>query len=140
MEGIALEFNDIFLIDHLLNTVTDLKASDYSFIAGEGIQNNRFTVVFEEPSLLDVEEVSFRESDINLYPNPATDQVTLSYGGGQSLIQAMIVNVNGKVVRQIDLDDFDGQRQLDISTLRHGMYFVQIQGERFQTTKKLIVK
>jgi len=140
MEGIALEFNDIFLIDHLLNTVTDLKTSDYSFTAGEGIQNNRFTVVFEEPSLLDVEEVSFRESDINLYPNPATDQVTLSYGGGQSLIQAMIVNVNGKVVRQIDLDDFDGQRQLDISTLRHGMYFVQIQGERFQTTKKLIVK
>ena len=140
IEGAALEQSDIYLIDKLLNTVTDLKATDYSFTSGEGIQENRFTLVFREAAVLDVEEESFRESNISLYPNPASDSITLDYRGNEPLIQLTIVNVNGQIMLRKDLSDFNGQQQINIEDLSAGMYFVNLESTQNTITKKLIIK
>jgi len=74
--GDALENNDIFLIDTALNQSVNLKESDYTFNAIEGIQNNRFILVFED-QFLSVIDNSLRENIITLFPNPANNALTV---------------------------------------------------------------
>jgi len=45
-EGAFHTNNDIYLVDNLLNTIHNLKESDYSFTSEVGVFNDRFDVVF----------------------------------------------------------------------------------------------
>ncbi|MEP0516010.1 T9SS type A sorting domain-containing protein, partial [Dokdonia sp.] len=138
-EGVNLENVPVFLIDHLNNTITNLKESNYSFVATSGIQSERFTVIFQERDVLNTDEVSFRES-VTLYPNPATDQVILSYQGTKQLQQVIITDVNGKRVKTISLKNFNSSQSIQTSELARGMYFMQIQSDSETTVQKLIIK
>ena len=138
-EGIGIENAPVFLIDHLNNTITNLKESDYNFTATSGIQPERFTIIFEERDVLGTNEVSFSES-INLYPNPATDQVTLSYQGQATLQELTIVDLNGKLVKRVDLRNFSNAQTIQTSELAKGVYFLQIQSNKNTIVQKLIIK
>ncbi|WP_299207879.1 T9SS type A sorting domain-containing protein [uncultured Dokdonia sp.] len=138
-EGANITNAPVFLIDHLFNAVTNLKETDYQFTAQRSIQPERFTILFQERDILDIEEVRFRES-ITLYPNPATDQATLTYAGQEQLQRLTIVDVQGKVVQIIELQNFNNTRILNTSRLAKGMYFVQIQSDSATITQKLIIK
>jgi len=123
MQGIALEVNDIFLIDHLLNTVTNLKTSDYTFTAGQGVQDSRFTLVFEE-SLLDVEEESFSENEISLYPNPTSGILTIAAANAQ-LEKAVIYDMTGRIVKELQVEGIPTQ-VINVQDLRDGSYMMQL--------------
>ncbi|MEP0262673.1 T9SS type A sorting domain-containing protein [Dokdonia sp.] len=139
-EGINIENVPVFLIDHLENTITNLKENSYSFTATSGIQSERFTVVFQERDALDTDEVSFRESDIKLYPNPASDFVTLAYQGDRQLEQLTITDINGRLIKIIDLENFNNAQVIDTSILAKGIYFIQIQSIDRNVIKKLIIR
>ena len=66
--------------------------------------------------------------------------ITFSYDGNQELKEGRIIDVNGKIVKNMDLNNFNTQKQFDISQLAAGMYFVQIQSTSESTIKKLGVK
>ncbi|MFT5890338.1 MAG: hypothetical protein ACI9Y7_000428 [Dokdonia sp.] len=138
-EGINITNTPVFLIDHLTNSVTNLKEGDYNFTAQRGIQPERFTIVFQERDVLGVEDISFRES-VTLYPNPATDQFTLSYAGQMQLQQLTIVDIQGKLIKTITLQDFTGSKVIDTTVLAKGMYFIQIQSDSTTITQKLMIK
>ncbi len=139
VEGIAIENAPVFLIDNLNNTVTSLKENSYSFTASNGIQPDRFTLLFKEPELLRVGEESFSES-ITLYPNPATNQVTLGYTGGAQLQQLTITDVNGRLISITSLEDFKDSQIIDTSKLSKGMYFLNIQSSVDIVVQKLIIR
>jgi hypothetical protein len=139
LEGIAIENAPIFLIDHLENTVTNLKENSYSFTASKGIQADRFTVIFQERDALGVDEVSFRES-VTLYPNPATDLVTLTYTGEAQLEELTIIDMNGKLIKTMDLKNFSHSQNIQTSELAKGMYFLNIQSNKDTIVQKLIIK
>lgn len=136
-EGGNIEQFPIFLIDHLLGTTVNLKESDYIFTSGKTIQPDRFTVVFKEGEALNIEEESFRES-IALYPNPTSNHITLTYTGAIILNKAMITDVQGKLVKEVDLSNFDTNQVIDIEGLSNGMYFMQIVSNEKLITKKII--
>jgi len=137
MEGFALQVNDIFLIDHLLNTVTNLKNTDYTFTADQGVQDSRFTLIFEEASLLNTEDISFSESDISLYPNPTSGILTIDAANAQ-LESAVIYNMTGRVVRELKMEGIPSQT-LDVQNLRNGSYMIQlITTNGNQLTKRFI--
>lgn len=52
----------------------------------------------------------------------------------------ILTNTNGKLVREIILNDFNGITQLDIQGLSKGMYFVQVEGSKTTQVSKLIIK
>jgi hypothetical protein len=139
LEGINIENATVYLIDNLTNTTTNLKEDRYSFTATSGIQPERFTIVFQKRDALNTDEFNFRES-VTLYPNPAKDQVTLSYAGQKQLQQLTIMDMNGKTVRIMSLENFQSSQVVDTSKLAKGMYFLYIQSTQDTMVQKLIIK
>ena len=88
-------------------------------------------------SILGVEESELNNA-IVMYPNPAQNQVTISNSSNILLESAMIFDVNGKQVSQINLQDMQQEKVIDVSSLASGVYIVQIQSERASVTKRLI--
>lgn len=140
LEGIAIENTPVFIIDHFLNTIVSLNEQSYTFTAQKGLYTDRFTVVFQDRDVLDTDEESFRESEINIYPNPSQGQVTLAYSGSTTLESGIITDMNGKVVKRIDLNNFNQSQQIDLFELARGLYFINIISQESTVTKKLIVR
>lgn len=137
-EGEGLEATTIFLIDNNTGDVTNLKEDVYNFSTAVTNQNNRFTVVFEE-NVLNLEEVTTADT-FRLFPNPASQNITLSYAGVQKLKQATITSINGSIIKAYDLSDFNSSKVLDVSELSTGLYFIAIEGERSNEVKKVLIK
>ncbi|PHR43162.1 MAG: hypothetical protein COA32_16745 [Fluviicola sp.] len=82
-----------------------------------------------------VETLDLYISKVNLYPNPANNQVTAVW----SNIEAENITVysfQGKIVREVSINEKDGMANFDISSLNKGGYFVKIGN----TTQKLVVQ
>jgi hypothetical protein len=77
-------------------------------------------------------------SAIAMYPNPATNQVTLQNSSGIQLESAAIYDVSGKLVDQFDLRAMQGSQSIDISGLASGMYMVTITSEKASVVKRLV--
>ncbi|MEP0266150.1 BspA family leucine-rich repeat surface protein [Dokdonia sp.] len=140
LEGIVIENATVFIIDHFLNTIVNLNEQSYAFTAQKGLYTDRFTIVFQDRDVLSADEDSFRESVINLYPNPSQGQVTLAYTGTSTLENAIITDVNGKIIKRIDLQNFDQTQTIDLDDLARGMYFMQITSQENTVIKKLILR
>ena len=64
-----------------------------------------------------------QESMLSLYPNPATDKITIEIAKGQAPSQLSMLNLNGEEVLTRSL--IKPKTQIDISTLPGGVYFVR---------------
>ncbi len=74
-------------------------------------------------------------NDLQLYPNPASDQLTLDFGKEiEGTIQ--IMNANGRQVRSINISGFN--QTIDVSDLTTGFYFLSINTENNQLIEKFI--
>jgi hypothetical protein len=77
-------------------------------------------------------------SAIAMYPNPANDLVTIANSSNIVLDTAVIYDVTGKLVSQIDLHNMQDEKVIDVSALASGVYMVQITGEQSTAVKRLI--
>ena len=74
--------------------------------------------------------------NVTLYPNPATDQVTV--GGIVGAATVEVVDINGRTVSTANTTN--GNTTLNVSGMAKGTYFVRITGEQASAVRKLIVK
>jgi len=73
---------------------------------------------------------------VNIYPNPAKEEITVEITGLKAK-SLTIVNVIGNIVLQLQ---YDGTKQpIDISKLNPGVYFVNIMGDNFKNTTRIVV-
>lgn len=77
-------------------------------------------------------------SDLMIYPNPASDLVTIS--GGEMTIKTMdVVDTTGRVVMK-NSNVNKKETNLDVSGLSSGVYFVRMLTSKGVVTKKIVVK
>lgn len=138
LEGSSLEQSDIFLIDHLLGVTINLKETSHTFAASETLQDDRFTLVFED-RVLSTDDNSLQNS-IRLYPNPAQGEIQLAYQGNQNLQSLVITDILGKKIQELNLIDFYSSQTIDLSRLQAGLYFFTITGNQNTSTHRVIVK
>ena len=110
-------------------------------ITGEDESGNVGTCTFE----LTVESVLGIESNelnnaISMYPNPAQDQVTISNSSNIQLETAVIYDLNGKMLNQIDLSTMQGEQMINISDLATGVYVVKLTSDTSSAVKRLVKK
>jgi hypothetical protein len=63
-----------------------------------------------------------------IYPNPASDQLTLEFTG--TLRNIIVMNINGQVVSTTVQNEKEGSLVLDVGSLQSGMYFISLQFEK----------
>ncbi len=72
----------------------------------------------------------------NIYPNPATDVVTLEFKTAEEC-QVKMMDSKGKVLKTVD---FSGNTTVDLSSYSKGYYIFQIKSSMLQKTYKIIKK
>ena len=78
-------------------------------------------------------------SNFLLYPNPATESVTIKLENSVEQNQSLsIIDITGKLVSQIDVSNTS--TRIDVSKLRKGVYFVTLISPKGQKTRKLVVQ
>lgn len=105
--------------------------TDYVITAAEQVD------VLPAGVLTSVKRVDNKEIGFELYPNPASGEVTLSIAENVPA-KYRIFNVLGAEVSSGNLQS--GQATIDISTLRSGIYLVNVQVGGVSGTRKLVVE
>lgn len=88
-------------------------------------------------------EESLLENSLSIYPNPATEMVNLNITNvNSSAISIVIMDMQGKVVYSISekTNAAAYNKQVNISELAKGFYYIKVATETETTTKKLIVQ
>ena len=77
--------------------------------------------------------------NIQLFPNPAQDVVSIRVSGSESgLVKVQVVDINGRTVIE---QEFEGQTTLNVNALEAGIYSVKIfTNNEFNSVKKLIIR
>ena len=75
---------------------------------------------------------------ISLYPNPASNTVTLT--GIEGVATVTVVDMNGRVVTAVETQPAASDITIDVTNMAQGAYFVRIVGEQVNAIRKLIVR
>lgn len=75
--------------------------------------------------------------NVSLYPNPASNQLTISINTSSRLNSTItVLDIQGQTVMNAQMKN--NLMQMDISRLKPGMYFVQITSEGHQVVKRFV--
>ncbi len=89
--------------------------------------------------LAGVDETAADENNLLLYPNPASNQITLELSEATTQTTILqIKNTLGQILKTAPLTKGNKQQQIDISNLAPGFYFVQMQSGNRMISKKFI--
>lgn len=80
---------------------------------------------------------TFSEHDIDIYPNPASDFITINVE--DEIQQIRILNINGQEVYRNDFNGLEGA-SLDVSKIVKGTYIISVQTTEEVMTQRLIIQ
>ena len=105
---------------------------------GGGISGDGTLIILLDVSgTLSTEEQSLTNR-INIYPNPTQNQITIE---SQVVIDEInIIDINGRILNAIKLDEIAQNYQLDVSNLSNGIYFIEINSGKAKHIQKFIKK
>lgn len=105
-------------------------------VSGGGITKTQFLRINMAPfDPSSVPEFSRSEPDVQFYPNPASEFVTIDMPYTSGNLQ--IINATGKLVRDLTVTQ---NQQLDVSQLGSGMYFFRFTNQDRSVTKKMVIR
>jgi hypothetical protein len=102
------------------------------------IQDNDTKEILQGASTLLITSIenSIEENRINVYPNPATDQLNIS--ASMDILSITVYNQLGQIVF---VDESDGKSyMLNTSNYRAGLYFIQLETEKEITSKRVLIE
>ena len=129
--------------------VSPLETTEYTVTVFNALDFDEATVTVDvdvdciENATVPVDDASNFSFDI--YPNPAKDILNVKLSGGALIVSGVhIYDLTGKLIQSTIIENEDlnpnATRQIDISALQTGVYFVKLIDLEREVTKKLIVK
>lgn len=88
------------------------------------------------------EDITEANTILNVYPNPASDNVTITYNAISNFTSISIFDLTGKEVLSKQINTVKGlsQEKLNVVDLTQGVYFLRIASGQNISTQKLIVQ
>ena len=83
---------------------------------------------------------NFISDNISIYPIPTKNQLFIKTTFGITLDNAIIYDVTGKYISTIDLNNNSNFKNIDLSQLSSGMYFIKISTVDASFTRKFIIE
>ncbi len=136
LEGSILPNTTIYLVDNQEHIITNLTQGNYEFKSNKGIFNARFTIQFEQDGSLGFDQNKL--NSIAVYPNPATDILNI-VSEGANINSVEVYDLRGRRVSSF-IDNKQDYVALDVSSFNTGVYFVKINTDAGEVTKKIIKK
>jgi extracellular elastinolytic metalloproteinase len=79
-------------------------------------------------------------NNIRLFPNPVSEQFTIANFSNEVLTEAVITDVNGRIVQRVALTEGAMETVVSVETLSAGMYFVKIHTAQSTLVKRILKK
>lgn len=95
---------------------------------------------FDYTPVTNVKESTTRENTVEIYPNPASNQLTIDFGTVSKSVQLAVYNTLGTKVMGCSYKDIPGQVNLNTSSLQGGVYLVKIQSDQVKTVKRIVIQ
>ncbi|WP_190277339.1 Ig-like domain-containing protein [Taibaiella lutea] len=89
--------------------------------------------------IVGINQINVSNDELNVYPNPATDAVTILNKGALSMKQIEVINILGQVVYKAAADSKD-RHTLQLNGLSSGIYTIEIFTDKGNVARKLEVR
>jgi len=103
------------------------------------IDGNAYELSLTNASL-GVKSSSLLEQSLQLYPNPNKGQFTLNYKGEEALKKLEIFSITGQLVKEIQLENFTNDKEINVPELKRGLYLLKIKTDKDTAIKKIIIE
>tara|TARA_B100000809_G_C15136176_1_gene530695 strand:- start:1417 stop:2658 length:1242 start_codon:yes stop_codon:yes gene_type:complete len=112
------------------------------FTAFGGSSNGNFVFTKEKiGTTVGIEDGKVSEEILNVYPNPATSEINLTFIGGAEQTLLSIYDVSGKEVFQKQINNIGlNQENIDVSNLDRGIYILMLTTENSHSSQKIIIQ
>ncbi|MCR5424706.1 MAG: fibronectin type III domain-containing protein [Bacteroidales bacterium] len=102
--------------------------------------NATYTATFAQNAEEGIDDVT-ANMNVNIYPNPASGSTTINISGVEGSVEITIVDMSGRQVKTETMECTGNcVKQVNVTGLSQGAYFVRINAEGINMVKKLIVK
>ena len=131
-------------VDGMANVRTDMLkirlADNLVFAATHG--RGVFTATYYKDIYDGEKEMATQHSNLTIFPNPASQRVTIRAMNLSSKVRLVVLSINGKMVLKKTLATTNGklQYQMDVSTWIKGMYLLRLKNDGKLITGKLVVQ
>jgi len=112
-----------------------VQANDYGYVmmnGGAGL----WIVKTDQNGTIGVEESKFFKNEVELYPNPANDNITLKFNQ-PTTAQIYLYNLAGQQIL-VNQTHHTNTHKIPVSTLPKGLYIIKIKTEKNIFTNKLV--
>ncbi len=124
-----------YLVDNQTGVVTNLMEDSYSFTSDMGEFNDRFEIVFQDRSLGSQQSLA---SSIAMYPNPASDVVTIA-SPTAAITMVAVRDIRGRLVLNKAVAS-KNVTTVDVASLDSTLYLVTITTDSGSLTSRLLLK
>lgn len=104
------------------------------FDFNEAVMTNTATTTIEAAASAD----KFENNLFTIYPNPASGNVNIAVSNLSGEAQVSVTDVLGKTVLNSTVSE--ANTNLDVSSLKAGVYFITLKAQDKSTTKKVVIK
>ncbi|WP_111682447.1 lamin tail domain-containing protein [Winogradskyella tangerina] len=136
VEGQFMTDNDIFIIDYELNTIHNLKQSDYSFTSEVGEFNDRFDIVFRA-NALSIDDNTISSNDLSI-TELSNGDVRIKVNEALTIEAVEILDLLGR--RIYSLKGSSASEVYDLSKLSNAAYIAKVTLSNGQIISKKAIK
>jgi len=94
--------------------------------------------VYNCEMILSVTDFEGLQNDIKVFPNPSNGEFTLKNLNNIELVKAEIFDINGRLIKTIDLSNGQNLQTIDITQVTTGIYFMNVHAKHATQVIKLI--
>jgi len=144
--GFEGSLNDEFIVATTTGTITECNLAPVATAAYNGniydftvaCRNNNEVVLTIASITLDIDSNEFTDKNIQLFPNPVRNSFTLRNNSNQELKSASIIDLNGRVVKEIDLKGMLKEKVISLRTYDTGIYLIKVISNNNSIIKKIV--
>jgi hypothetical protein len=106
-------------------------------------QTNTLVLINKDYELVGINESSSEVADLNLFPNPASNNFNLIFvNQNAEQVSVEITNALGQVVKKVSLENTKGvvNHNVDITNIQNGVYFVKISVGQKSSVRRLTIQ
>lgn len=144
--GFEPEIGDEFIISTTTGSITSCNLQSFATAQYNGYlydfivscKNNNELVLTVNNKTLGLNSYEMLVKNIHLFPNPTTYNFVIRNDSGQVLLSAEIIDINGRVVKTVSLNNMGKEKEFSVLSYSPGFYFVRIHSDNHTIVKRLV--